>query len=180
MKKTVYLARFGKVHGPFSDEELASFQASGKIHEYTWMWNHSANAWRSLDPAPAPLFEAQEDPTANLVAAKHSEPAPTAHGPSPMDSGFPATRGQVPVVCHNFRQVISGFVQRMTATGCELNTTDDHLSPTFVNRAAVILNLLDGDSGKLMNVAGRVCNVERTKTGWTYQVRWDDRSAQAA
>ena len=181
-KKAVYLARFGKVHGPFTDQELESFQANGKIHEFTWIWDLGAQNWRPLDPPPAALFDSQPAAAQPVDYSTYRQPpaASAASGPSPMDLGFPATRGQVPVVCHNFRQVVSGLAHRMTATGCELRTTDGHFSPAFVSRSSVILNLLDDESGKLMNVEGRVCGVSRTGDGWIYQVRWEQRSARQA
>ena len=177
-KKMVYLARFGKVHGPFTDQELEAFQANGKINEFTWVWDYSGQGWKPLDPPPAALFDTgeQSEQVGSAQILQYSGHAqPTTAGPSPMDLGFPSTRGQVSVVCHNFRQVVSGFVHRMTATGCELKTSDGHLSPAFVSRSSVVLNLLDGESGKLMNVSCRICGVTRTPDGWVYQVRWEQR-----
>ena len=181
MKKVIYLARFGKVHGPFSDTEIESFQANGKMLEFTWIWDYGTQAWRSLDPAPAPLFDAPAATQDQQVPAQEYRTAVPVHqptgptGPSPAELGFPASKGDVPVICHNFRQVVSGFAQKMTATGCELVAEGAHFSPTFVAKSPVILNLLDSGSGKQMNVSARVCGVTRSKDGWVYQVRWEQR-----
>jgi hypothetical protein len=40
-------------------------------------------------------------------------------------------------------------------------------------RSAVILNLLDSESGKSMNVQAHIAGVARTAAGWIYQLRWE-------
>lgn len=168
MKKSTYLARFGKVFGPFSDEEIEGFQASGKINEYFWIWNEQSALWKPLDPPPAPLTPS--------AGANVYEFAPEGElGPSPKELGFPKTSGSVPVVCHNYKAVLSGKLQRMTETGCELLSEHGSFTPTFVNRSTIVMNLLDAGSGKLMNVSGRICAVKRMERGWSYQIRWEQR-----
>lgn len=39
-----YVARGGKIFGPFPDH--------AKISEYSWVWNSSSRVWEPIDPAP--------------------------------------------------------------------------------------------------------------------------------
>ena len=182
MKKTVYLAKFGKVYGPITEAEAQALHSSGKILEFSWIWDGNARAWQALDPAPAPLTEGEwADRVPSPVETKPLAqviPMPiVTTGPSPTDLGFELAKGaEVPVIGYNARQLISGTIAQFTSVGCEFKTQDQSYSPTFVVRAPIILNLLEPKSGKLMNVTARVSGVVRKPDGWIYQVRWDERT----
>lgn len=194
MKKTIYLARLGKVSGPFSEEEFSGFKASGKLLEYSWIWDDAVGVWAAVDPAPAPLHHRATQNQSSLysgvshgvnpgalappVFGRHLQTVPAEKmGPSPMDLGFPTTRGDVAVICHNFRKIVSGVAHRLSAQGCEMNVEDHDYTPPFIHQASVMLNLLDASSGKQMNVPARVRTVTRSEKGWSFELAWELRQA---
>ncbi len=155
---SIYVARFGKVYGPFTGNEIEKFQASGKIHDYSWIWDPKKKEWKALDAAPPPLFEESEVPG---VASK-------LHGKG-------ASADRLAAICHDFRKVVRGMAAKMTETGCELVSEAKSISPAFAKKADVQLNLLDEKSGRQINVVARVCGVSKSRAGWGYQLRWQER-----
>jgi hypothetical protein len=195
MKRTIYLARQGKVFGPISETEWKALEASARHTEYSWIWREGATQWEALDAAPEPIAEGfKGEPIRTAAEPTRPAPAPAYQapayqspayqpappplmesGPSPMQLGFKAPHGRdIPVVGHNFRQVIGGVLGHLTASGCEFRTEDHGFAPSFVPQSAILLNLLEGSSGHLMNVPARVCGVSRTRDGWIYQLRWEE------
>ena len=169
MKKLHFLAKLGRVYGPVTEADFEALRSSGKIYEYTWMWNTAQNAWQAIDAAPAPLQ--LEDFDKPVV---HVEATPTVSVAQPtVELGFNLPKGiNIPVIGHDFRSVISGVLHQMNGQGCEFHTDDKAFAPTFVTRSAIILNLLDAKSGHLMNVSARVLGVTRSQNGWVYRCVW--------
>lgn len=194
MKKTIYLARLGKVYGPIGETEVQGLRASGRIMGFSWIWDGASQAWQPVDPAPAPLTEGEWAdrvassvetvlsqvtlPTASVHEVTPTGPLPVVpSGPSPMDLGFHVGKGtEIPVIGYNARQFVSGMAIQMNSSGCDFHTTDCSYAPTFVVRSPIILNLLEPASGHLVNMSARVSAVTRSPKGWVYQVRWEQRA----
>ncbi len=176
MKIAKYFARFGKVYGPFAPEEIEDLHATGRIRDYSWVWDEGARAWIPMDPAPPPLVlssrEAPREPAREIVreASKEGAASPViAVVPPPM--AMPTER--LEVVCHNKHQFLVGHLDFLTQTGCELLTDGGGGTPVFADNAPVILNVRQGDSDRLLNVRARVCGISRSREGWAYRLRWD-------
>jgi hypothetical protein len=78
----------------------------------------------------------------------------------------------VPVICHDFRSIVSGRIREITDTGCELVSGVDTSGPIFPQKAQVLLNLLDEKSGKSVNVQARLTAAQRIEGQWVYRIRW--------
>ena len=145
-----YFARWGKVFGPFREDEVMRMQADGKLKDFAWMWDEARQEWKPLDPAPPRL-------------------QPEAAGTVPVSS-------QIEAICHNRHHYVSGALECLTETGCEFLSGHPEISPVFADHSAVLLNLLESGSGRMLNVQARVCAVTRTSMGqWRYQLRWEQR-----
>lgn len=157
MKKN-YFARWGKVFGPYNDDEVTRLHAEGKMSEFSWLWDERTHAWKALDPAPPALALREESNVAPIAAT--------------ADRGIGSA---IEVVCHNRHEYVSGTLQRMTETGCELLSWHPESYPTFNPQSPVFLSLLEVDSGEVRNIAAQICGVEREGAVWRYQIRWSQR-----
>lgn len=78
----------------------------------------------------------------------------------------------IQAICHNFRNVMSGSLARVTESGCEF--ISPHVSnPGFGTRNEVLLNLLDPKTGRSMNVSATVRRVSRAQGSWIYLLDWE-------
>ncbi len=157
-KLGIYLARSGKVHGPFTEPELEKMMASGQIQQFTWIWDQKTSAWKALDPAPAPLSLEGSAPAKRAARGT----AATATDPHAIQ-----------VVCHDFQTLIAGSLAQITETGCELLSTDLGGNPKFTPQSRLILNLLNEKTGQAMNVQAKLLGVARVEGAWSYKLRWE-------
>jgi len=149
MKKGIYLAKSGKIFGPFTQKDVDDLHSSGQIQTYSWMWKEEKNQWQALDPAPS-----------------HSPHQPAKTSSSSISAGWEA-------ICHNFKQIISGTLDTVTEMGCEIITQDRSAMPVLGQQAIVMLNLLEPKSGKCMNVKAQVAQVSKSAWGWVYRIKWN-------
>jgi hypothetical protein len=79
---------------------------------------------------------------------------------------------EIPVVCHDFRSVVTGTLREITETGCELVSAQQTSGPVFPQKTKVLLNLLDEKSGRSVNVSARLTAAQRFDGKWVYRIRW--------
>lgn len=151
----IYLARAGKVSGPFTEAQFEKMEAKGETSHFSWFWKTSAPGWKPLDPAPS--FNPEQ------THAAHSEKHATPH---------PVSASRIEVICHDFVNTVSGKLHDMSDLNCELLSDHDSAEPLFGVRSKVILNLLDPQSGASMNVQARITAVTRRGAHWVYRIRW--------
>jgi hypothetical protein len=77
-----------------------------------------------------------------------------------------------PVICHDYRSIVSGRIGEITDTGCELVSGVDTPTPVFPQKTQVLINLLDEPSGKSVNVSARLTGCVRRDGAWVYRIRW--------
>lgn len=154
--QVIYLGSNGKVFGPFTSAEFEALNLSGDIQNFSWIWDSTSDVWKPLDPAP------QIKPSSGVTF---------------LNQGTSKAIESIEVICHNFREVLSASLVRMTETGCELISKDSngHVShhPHFALRAPLTLNLYDPSTRKMVTVNGRFDGAERANEGWKLRVRWD-------
>ncbi|MCC7442325.1 MAG: hypothetical protein IT285_11865 [Bdellovibrionales bacterium] len=155
----IFLARGGRVHGPFTGADVERMHASGEMQKYSWMWDGGRELWKPLDPPPPPL---EKDGTVGKPSRRKGEDA----GVLP---GYEA-------LCHDQRTAISAVLESVTETVCELRVpTGGGDTPPFSLGSAVTLNLLHPDTGHSLNVAALLQRALRQPDGsWTYQLRWKE------
>lgn len=152
----IFLARAGKVSGPFTEAQFEKMEAKGETSHFSWFWKTSAPGWKPLDPAPS--FNPEQ------VAGSH---AGKQHAPA-----APVSASRVEVICHDFVNTVSGRLHDMSDLNCELLSDHDSAEPLFCVRSKVVLNLLDPQSGASMNVQARITAVTRRGAHWVYRIRW--------
>lgn len=154
----VYLAKSGRVFGPYTERNMMEMESSGELSRFSWVWKSSAPGWQPLDPMPAPLDES------TVVA---SEPARKSR------SHLRLVGDTIEGVCHDYRNVVAGTVVRVTEAGCELLVAGAEAStPKFKTNARVYLNLLNAKTGQTMDVSAQLGEVTHSQHGWTYRLEW--------
>lgn len=140
----IYLAKMGKVFGPYSQKELDTFHTEGTIKDFFWLWDEKSSQWMPLDPLPAP----------------------------PRTERSTDLFSKLGVICHDSRGVVAGHVRDVTETGCELCTDDTQATPKLGCRSYVILNIHNPETGRSTSVPARLTDAYRAEGRWTYKVRW--------
>lgn len=173
-KSAIYLARKGKVFGPFSESEYEGFHKSGEIDKYSWIWDSQILQWKPMDPAPLPLkLDTGSVHTQTFTPQLHSQPQPNLR----IDVDKFIEARNIAAICHDYHHAIAGKIGDVTATGCELLSDEPYSSPPLCARSLVHLNLLDESTGKSVNVEARIFDIHKTHKGWMYRLSWDQTPA---
>lgn len=149
-----YLAKAGKVSGPFSSTEIEWMRLSGEIAAYTWLWD---GAWSPVDPAPDFIPDNQQS-TIHPAATSVSKVT------------------DVAAVCHDFRNFVSGVLQKVSSTGVEL-FVDESTAPVRYPKSALLhVNILNEKTQQAVNFEAKFDNlvhiVQNGVRGWCYFLKW--------
>jgi hypothetical protein len=158
---SIYLARGKKLFGPLTEAEWTEMQASGRDEDYHWIWKGVETGWQVLHSAPVapPLPD-------NVIPIERARRAAETRGPR-----FHFPKG-VEILAHDYRHVIVVTFDDVSERGALLNPTQSH-EPLFSIGGPIILNLLDPDTGKSVNLRAEVAAIRRENAGLTYELRWN-------
>lgn len=165
----VYLARHGKVSGPYSEEDLTGMSARGELDRYAWVWRSVTPGWQPLDPMPM-------GPPDSLPALPSEGPPTQAArlAPQPSRKHLKLVGDVIEGICHDYRNVVAGKIVSVSESGCELWVDATGSStPKFSERAKVYLNLLNSKNGQTMDIVARLQGVSHSRDGWTYRLAWE-------
>jgi len=144
----IYLGRNGQIFGPYSDTEFEKLKSTDEYKTYPWIWNGKTRGWDPTDAPPPPVE---------------------------IESSITDTMGtDVQVVCHNFRQALTGRLEQITQIGGQIVANEGSDVPVFKPKASVVMNLLDPKSGKSVNVKAEIREVHRNGLIWTYVIQWKE------
>lgn len=142
-----YLARLGKISGPFSAQEFRSLQETGQIDQYRWIWDESKQVWKALDPAPTSKPQSEKP---IMVSTKGLQ-----------------------VLVFDQVHILAGQLDQVTETGCVVRPSGKNRAPAFGSRSPVRLNFLNPKSGEQMNVDAELFGIERISDELIYRIRWN-------
>lgn len=152
-----YLAKSGKVSGPFDAHQFEQLKRSGEIDQYSWYWEPKSDQWTPIDPPPlnAPVNAANSTTKKSRKITTHLQ--------------------HFEVICYDYKELASGKLRTVSEFGCEIiiPITEGHLSPIFSERAPLLLNVLDEKSNQAMDVPANVNSISREGMHWVYRVRWN-------
>lgn len=161
-----YLARDGKNTGPFTSDQIESMRGSGELSGFQWMWDPSIGNWMPLGAPPAPPSTASTASTAETPSARKSPSKEKQERRAKADRVIEA-------VCHDNHALVSGTLDAMTESGCELLVESAEAGQVFSKRVPVRLNLLDPKTGESTDISARLEGVSRKDGRWAYRLRWD-------
>jgi hypothetical protein len=163
----IFLARTGRVFGPFSENDISLMRQKGELEQYSWLWNSQLTKWEPVDPPPPPLV---------MTAEVHEihQPTPTAPAASQESFKRPRCTRRIEAICHDSQQIVSGVLASISESGCQLVSSSHDSAPVFAPSSALLLNLLDPTTGQSMNVRARFTAASRQAGQWHYRLQWDD------
>lgn len=190
--KGIYLAKRGEVLGPFSQTEFEKLKTTGRIWDYSWIWDDAKHVWAPVDLPPPPIESASVPVTEAsssegamvVVPAAPKSPSPevpraTAKAPKEptrkplLPSAFSLQElPKLSVICFTHQSADQGKIIDATSIGCTFVSRGGRESPRFGGQSKVHLSFLDAKSGKLDSVDALIVGRSYSQEGWVYQIRW--------
>ncbi len=153
--KKIFLARNGKVAGPFSEGDIKRFEVSGRIQEYTWMFREGETTWTLMEiPPPLPDFS-----TAGQIQS-------TTPG-----RAFELSQ----ILVHDFNRFLVGSIaslnESQVTVQCKLKSNDPSGVP-FSPRSKVFINLIEPKSQKQINLQTVLQDTKVSSNGLDLCLSW--------
>ncbi len=183
MDAPVFLAREGKVTGPFDSKKIEEMKASGEFYKYEWMWDGQSPDWSPVPrklASPPPL---PEDRTRTLTKVPGAEagksPAATQPAPAAKTSGSQPYAGvelktsakTFCAVLFDSRLTIGGEVSQAHSRGGKFISTPSQSLPVSKG-AVVLLDLLDESTDRSTKIQSSVSQVSRMGDRWVLDLEW--------
>lgn len=148
----IYLARRGKIYGPYSLKEYDSLCARGEADGFSWIWDSAREQWKALDPAP------QMRPNFGDVGKK--------------EQAFDVSVNflEIEAICFTPEQSVVACLKGWTETACEIEINGDRLM--LAEGQWVTLHLWNPSNDRAMNVVAQVTQRLRSGSGWCLRLRW--------
>lgn len=175
MDAPVYLAKDGKVAGPFDPKKIDEMKASGEFYKYEWMWDGKSPDWapvpRKLHSPPAlpgaPQVREKIDKTKTNIATLAPTPAS-----KPFQNVDIETSDQTfCAVLFDNRQTLGGEVSHAHSRGAKFISNPTHGIP-FSKGSSANVDLLDEKSDKSAKVQALITNVSRMGERWVLELEW--------
>ena len=148
-----FLARSGKIAGPYSEEDLRTLETRGDLLSYTWIWTPGATDWKPLDPKPTrkPSFER----------------TPLAKSAIPTDTEASSTEAYALWGT----SAIRGRIESRTELGFELVYSEKRmLPPVACGMAVQVMDVGDGESPANLALM-KISEIERKGQDWVLFLR---------
>lgn len=138
-----FLARSGKIAGPYSEEDIHTLEKRGDLLAYAWIWTPGVNDWKALDPKPTrtPSYEAPVGAHATEAYAMWGDRA------------------------------IRGRVEARTELGFELIYTEKRMLPPLAS--GMSLQVMDLSDGTVLSRLAlmKIAQIERKDGDWVIFLR---------
>jgi hypothetical protein len=174
MDAATYLAKEGKVTGPFDASRIEEMKASGEFYKYEWMWDGQSPDWapvpRQLASPPA-LPEPSKKIT-RISVDQTAAPQPAAAQSKPFAGADIKTSKKVfCAVLFDTRLTIGGEVSQAHSRGGKFISTPTHQVPVSKGSNA-ILDLLDESTDRSAKIQSSVVGVSRMGDRWVLELEW--------
>jgi hypothetical protein len=181
----IFLAKGGKITGPFTTEQFNQFKHSGELDRFSWYWDARGADWKPIDPAPLSAPEMPHEMPPEISKDAHARPPSDELSqrraqvvpPKPTPSRQPSTAraSRVEILVHDFKSVATAKIRHISELGCEIVVPAGgaHSAP-FSEKASVMLNLYDPSSEESMDIAASIHGLTHESEGLVYRIRWSD------
>lgn len=178
MDAPVYLAKEGKVAGPFDPKKIEAMKASGEFYKYEWMWDGQSPDWapvpRKLHSPPAlPAGAVQEkEKTTTTTVKVATAAAPAASKPSFQGVDIETSKQVFCAVLFDNRTTLGGEVSQAHSRGGKFVSNPTQAVP-FSKGATALLDVLDEKSDKSVKVQTQIASVSRMGDRWMLELEWN-------
>jgi hypothetical protein len=175
MDSPVYLAKEGKVSGPFDPKQIEAMKASGEFYKHEWMWDGKAPDWspvpRKLHSPPALPPEAAEAREKTVTTTTKVAPAAAATT-KPFQGVDIETSTQVfCAVLFDNRTTLGGEITQAHSRGGKFVSSPTQSTP-FSKGSTTLVDLLDEKSDRSAKIQAHVTSVSRMGDRWMLELEW--------
>lgn len=185
MEAPTYLAKAGKVVGPFDAKHIAEMKSTGEFYKYEWMWDGQSPDWspvpRQLTSPPSlpepskSITRISVDQTATHDVKAHvsrGAPAPASAKSGSFHGADIKTSGKVfCAVLYDTRLTIGGELSQAHTRGGKFVSTPTHMVP--VSRGSnALLDILDEATDRSTKIQTSVTTVSRMGDRWVLDLEW--------
>jgi len=171
MNTMTYLAKDGKVSGPFDHDKIEELKKSGTFYEYEWMWDGQAPDWspvpRKLKSPPTMLPDGTNPAIQQPTAAQLQSPQVKTKSNIEIET----SKKNFYAVCFDNRTTMGGEVNHAHSRGGKFTSVSGSGSP-FPKGATVWLDLLDEKTDKSAKIKSVITSVNREKDQWVLDLEW--------
>jgi hypothetical protein len=177
MALPTYLAKAGKVTGPFDANHIDSLKQSGEFYTYEWMWDGQSPDW---SPVPRQLASppALPEPTKKITRISVDQttntgiqmPMPAAAKPF-GGADIKTSNKTFCAVLFDTRLTIGGEVSQAHSRGGKFISTPTHQVPVSKGSNA-LLDLLDESTDRSTKIQTSVLGVSRMGDRWVLDLEW--------
>ncbi len=184
MPLPTYLAKAGKVTGPFDDKHIEGMKTSGEFYSYEWMWDGQSPDWspvpRQLTSPPSlpepskKITRISVDQTSSTIPTKTAQTAPTSAATTTKPFGGADIKTSDKVFCavlFDTRLTIGGEVSHAHSRGGKFISTPTQSVPVSKGSNA-LLDLLDETTDRSTKIHTSIMNVSRMGDRWVLDLEW--------
>jgi len=145
----IYLAKSGKIYGPFSADELDQMGMDGRLSSFFWIWNHQESKWSPIELPP----DCNPMDAGPIGAGKDEAGGET---------------GEIEAICYDRFKIMQGRIASMTQSGCLLVCSSFNQGAAVFPRHGVFLSLVKGKEKRCKTKAVEVVK----QNGREFWLRW--------
>lgn len=165
MDSPTYLAKNGKVFGPYEPEQVVKLKASGDFFDYEWMWDGQSPDW-----APVPRKLKSPPPLPGKPQPQVGMPAQQTYR---QDVVIETSDKTFCAIVFDSRQTLGGEVSRAHTRGARFVSTPSQAAP-FSKGSHVWIDLLDEEKDRTSKIKSTIAQVSRMNDRWVIDLEWTD------
>ncbi|MBC7385562.1 MAG: hypothetical protein H7301_05270 [Cryobacterium sp.] len=175
MEALLYLAKEGKVSGPFTPPQVEELKLSGEFYRYEWMWDGEAPDWSAVPRklTSPPGLPAERTKTLTKIPAAVDTPIlQPVKVARPFQGVDIQTSSKVfCAVLFDNRQSIGGEVTKAHSRGAHFVSTPSQTTPLSKGTRALV-DLLDESNDRSTKIQATVATVSRMGDRWVLELEW--------
>ncbi len=177
MDAPVYLAKEGKVSGPFEPAQIEALRKSGEFYTYEWMWDGKSPDWAPVPRklSSPPILPAERTLTKVTVTekTKTGAGAPAAQSSTFHGADIKTSTKKFYAVLFDSRITLGGEVSQVHSRGAHFVSTPTHDIPVSKGTNALI-DLLDEGTDRSAKLQTTISSVSRMGDQWVLELEWAD------
>jgi len=182
MELPTYLAKAGKVTGPFDSKNIEAMKASGDFYQYEWMWDGQSPDWSpvprqlasppALPEPPKTITRISVEQTATRELKSKIPESASAQKPGSFHGADIKTSAKIfCAVLYDTRLTIGGEITQAHSRGGKFVSTPTHSVPVSKGSNA-LLDLLDEETDRSTKIQTSITNVSRMGDRWVLELEW--------